>query len=445
MAVGDAHWKVGTITIPGSTGNISVTGLGGTPKAVFFFGTNWLTEDAAVTTAHLGIGRGMAAPKWDDPGTIIQYFSHATPSGDAYNVGDTGCILVMDTSGGASNLYALSFTSFDADGFTVNVPIAAAGGYQVVYVALMDVLEVGAYKGTDSLLTLGWKAGAAMAMGSHSGNINASTSDTTSNWYAGGAYPTTSSGNWMGAGLCALTFPPSSGAQYNIGVFTDPPDVAITQTGAFVGPFLSPQDVLAHPAGTGALDFQFSPTTSNFGAVTIWSDESSATGSLTPHTTTGGTATVSGLPFHPGLVIGYSISDEPQGLGTGGRGALGFSVVTPDFQWGALCDGMSSQGSFQSFQRGMVSTVSGTSVLAGSVELTSDGFVVTTEEDDIAPATWVWHAFGHPKLTIWLPQIYRRVFATSGPFTATLPAEFLLLDAGGDRLLLETGGDYLIL
>lgn len=447
MATGDATWKVGTFTIPGSTGNIAVTGLGGTPAAVFFFGTNFLTEDTAVTTAHLGIGRGMAAPKWDDPGTIIQYFSYAAPSGDCFNVGDTGCMLAMDTSGTATNLYALSFTSFDADGFTVFSAIAAAGGYQVVWVALMDVSDIGAYKGTDSNIALGWKAGAAMAMGSHSGNINAATSDTTANWYAGGAYPGSSSINWEGAGLAALTFPPSSGAQYNIGVFDDNPAIAITQTGAFVGPFLSPQDVLAYPNGVGNTDFQFTPTTANFGAVVVWEDEDTRTGRLTPDDTQGGTVTVSGLPFRPGLVIGYSISDEPQGLGTGGRGALGFSVATPTFQWTALCDGSSNQGSFQSFQRGMSSVVNGTDILAGTVTLTSDGFIVTTEEDTASPADWVWHVFGHPdRILKWIPHIYRRITdwggGTGGVPPTPPPPSLLLLEDGG-RLELEDGSGFL--
>jgi hypothetical protein len=117
------------------------------------------------------------------------------------------------------------------------------------------------------------------------------------------------------------------------------------------------------------------------------------------------------LPFAPGLVIGYSISDEPGGQSSGSaRGAVGFSVVTRSFQWTALSDGASSRGAFQSFQRGFADVVNGTNVHAGTIDLTSDGFVMTTEEDDVSPASWVWHAFGHPSPTTsgWIPQSYRR-------------------------------------
>lgn len=119
------------------------------------------------------------------------------------------------------------------------------------------------------------------------------------------------------------------------------------------------------------------------------------------------------MPFNPGLVTGYSISDEPQGQSTGGRGAVGFSVVAPGFQWCATVDGMSSRGAFQSFQRGVADVVNGSSVHAAEIDIVPQGFTVTTQEDDVSPASWVWHAFGSPPRSeaMWVPQFYRRLVA----------------------------------
>jgi hypothetical protein len=155
---------------------------------------------------------------------------------------------------------------------------------------------------------------------------------------------------------------------------------------------------------------------------------------------------VSGLPFSPGLVIGYSISDEPQGGGSLGtaHGAAGFSIATPSFQWTALVDGV-DRGAFQSFQRGVADVVHNSNVHAGTIELTPGGFVVTTEEDDVSPASWVWHAFGHPdKHTIWTPQIYRLVMFDGGTGTARAVTGDLLLE-NGDKIELEEGGGVLLL
>ena len=404
-----AIWRVGTITVPSSTGTASVTGLGGTPKALVFYGTNWLTEDASVTSSGTGVFRGMCAPQWDAPGTLLQNAATVTPAGDQHSE-QNSAILMHTTAGTGSNLYGATVSSLDADGFTVSWWQAAAGGYKVVYVALMEVTDCGAHIGGTSTLGLGWKAGASLLHGAWAGPVIGGT-NRTQEFFGGAAYPGSSGGSsWPGAGLSAYTFPTSNSAQYNIGIFNQAAGTVICQGGSFVGPFLTTQNVTAIPSGGGLTNFTLSfNDASNEGMVVVWDDEDSTTGRLTPATSQGGTVTVSGLPFEPGLVIGYSISDEPQGQSTGGRGAIGFSVVTPKFQWTALVDGHSSQGAFQSFQRGVADVVNSTNVHAGTIELTDDGFIVTTEEDDVSPASWVWHAFGHPNRGGWLPQIYRRV------------------------------------
>lgn len=412
MAAGDAHWKTGVMTVPASTGVVAYTGLGGTPKALFFFGTNWLTEDASETSSGLGMFRGMASPKWDDPGTIVQNGAFVGPPGDQH-VMDNSPIRALTSAGTATNLYAAGVDSFDADGFSLNWVLAAAGGYKVIYVALMDVTEVGGYIGEADTLAFGWKAGAAMLHGAWAGPV-VFAGDRSQEFYGSAAYPGTSSLDWMSAGLTAYTFPSAAGSgQRNLFLTDGDPTTAVAQGGRFIGPFLTASNVLMYPSGGTLTDFTYDPQSiDNAGMVVAWSDEANATGSLTPAASAAGTATVSGLTFEPGLVIGYSISDEPTGQVSGAppRGAVGFSAVTRDFQWAALADGAASGiGSFQSLQRGFVDTVSGSDVHAGTIELTADGFILTTVEDSASPSPWVWHAFGHPSPTMmWTPNLYRR-------------------------------------
>lgn len=402
-------WKVGTITVPSSPGTVTVSGLGGRPDAVFFYGTNWLTEDTAVTTTGTAIFRGMCAPQWDNQATLLQNAATVSPAGDQSAIADSA-ILCHSTAGSATVLYAGSVTAFGSDGFTVDFATGASGGYKVVYVALMTVSNVGAYRGLSNTISLGWKAGACLLHGAYTNSSVPvdSRTDMTMEFYGGASYPGTT-GSWYGAGLTAFCFPTSNSQQYIAGIYNDLPSILICQDGSFVGPFLSPQNVTAVPTGTGLTNFAINTNlTIDPAFAVMWDDSDGQTGRLTPGGTTGNTSTVSGLPFAPGLVIGYSISDEPQARGTGGRGAVGFSVVTPDFQWAALIDGVSDRGSFQSFQRGICDAVSGTNVHAGTIALTTDGFVITTAEDDTTARSWVWHAFGHPeRLVAWIPKIAR--------------------------------------
>lgn len=406
-----ATWKVGTITVPSSTGAMSVTGLGGEPKAVFFYGTNWLTEDTAVTTTGTGVFRGMCAPKYDDAGTLLQGSATVTPAGDQHRASGAA-IMMQSTTGSAATLYAANVSSLDTDGFSLDWITAASGGYKVIYVALMDTAECGAFVGAiNTTLTLGWKAGASLLHGAWGGPVITG-SDRTQEFYGGGAYPGSGTIGWYSAGLTAFTFPTSASQQRNIGIYNLKPNISVTQGGHFVSQFLVTANIRAFPTGADLTSFRFDGDANDGGMIVIWDDEDSLTGRLTPATTQGGTVTQSGLPFAPGLLLGYSIGDEPQGQGQGVRGAAGFSVITPEFQWTALVDGSSSRGAFQSFQRGVVDSVNGTSVHAATVALTNDGFVVTTEEDDIAAQSWVWHAFGHPeRFAVWIPQMYRRLAA----------------------------------
>jgi hypothetical protein len=447
-----ATWKTGVLTVPSSTGSTAVTGLGGTPAAVFFFGTNWLTEDTAVTGTGTGIFRGMAAPKYDSPSTIVQSCGTIVPAGDQQYFLGQRAILMLDTSGtGGVSVYGAILTSFDTDGFTINWDGVTAGGYKVVYVALMGVANVGAFRGTTNQtgLAFGFKAGASLmhgVWGTGDAGGNVQNNDQTRNWYGGAAYPGSSSSGWMSAGMSAFC---TQGSGSTILEMTlDQPNIRVVSGGhGGIGGSFVPADIFAAPSGD--LTFMtFNGDGNDSGMIVAWDDEDSATGGVTLPDNEDDTATVSGLPFAPGLLLGYSISDEPDAFanyGAGnGRGANGFSIVTPDFQWTALVDGVSSRGAYQSFQRGFCDRVSGTSVHAGTVELTTDGFVMTTVEDDLDIGSFIWHAFGHPTPFPWIPQIRRHHAGGGRPIVIVVETGYVLLE-DGSLILLEDGSGALLL
>lgn len=414
MAAGDATWKVEVLTVPSGTGVVSYSfpGWGGkTPKALFSFATNWLAEDTIDTTAGCGVQRGMCAPKYDAPGTLLQNMAFAAPADNHYEQNHFACVLNLS---GSTSLWIAEVDSLDPGGFTLDWLQGAAGGYKVVVVALFDVLEVGAYVGTGGTITLGWKAGASLIHGAWAGPVVLGT-DRSQEWYGGGAYPGSTQPGWFGAGLSIFSFPTApGGGQYNVEVDNLSPHIKVTAGGHFIGPFLTTANITAFPTGGSLFDFAMSfDATFNGGMAVMWSDESSKTGRVSPTPDNAGDTASVVLPFDPGLVIGYSIGDEPDGQGSGtNRGSIGLSVATPDFQWCAMADAHSSRAAFQSFQRGFIDGVNAGAVHAGTVTLDTLGFELQTVEDSmVTPHEWVWHAFGHPgRRPVWVPQFYRRVF-----------------------------------
>lgn len=406
-----ATWRTAVITVPSSPGSGSVTGLGGQPRALLFFGTNWATEDAVVTTAHVGMFRGMAGPKYDDA-SLIQSAAFITPPGDCHAIDNYG-ILALDTSGlGTNLLYRATIDSLDVDGFSYTFDTAAAGGYKVVCIALMDDdtnLNVGSYLGTLGVdIPLGWEAKASLYHGAWGGPVTTG-DDRTQEWYGGAVY----GGMYAAAFLSTLVFPTSnSGQTYNEIAGSQNPTFISAWSADFFTAFMQLHAVYTGVVGTYSDELRFSLTSGGpsgqGGMIVVWNDEDSANGYKTPAASAGGTSVQTGLTFEPGLLIGYSLSDEVSGTQvTGGPGAAGFFVVTPDFQWCALVDGTPANGAFQSFQRGFCDHVDTADVHAGTIALTEDGFVMTTVEDALSQQQITWHAFGHPAKRGWIPQIVR--------------------------------------
>jgi hypothetical protein len=244
-----------------------------------------------------------------------------------------------------------------------------------VYVALFDVDNVASFIGTYSGATYdpGFKAGASLLHGAWGGPAVGG-SDRTQEFYGGASYPGTNHLSWTGAGATNFSFPTSISQQSLVELWQSNPSTIITSGGHFSGPYLVSSNIHAYPTGSPSAgnNFYIGGDSADGGMVVWWDDEDCRCFRQDPAQNNGDTSTKAGLSFEPGLLLGYTISNEPDEQGTK-DGAIGFSVVTSDFQWCATVDGggdSGSQGSFQSCPRGIAVCVDGTNAHAAAVELT---------------------------------------------------------------------------
>lgn len=113
----DAVWrtkaqrhKVGGFTVPGSTGNVAVSGIGFSPSLVTF--ETVYNDDAYIF-------RGAGAMDSGGGQWAIAYTSFAGV--EAERAITDGCIYLVTTAGTSSSRGA--FVSMDSDGFTVNLSV----------------------------------------------------------------------------------------------------------------------------------------------------------------------------------------------------------------------------------------------------------------------------------------------------------------------------------
>lgn len=417
-----SFWIVGVIDVPGSTGSQVITirdNLRKIPKGVIFFGANWTDLDTVVTDAGTAVFRGMATETWDSPGSITQDAAAVGPGDQHYR--DNTAILNLTQDGTAAILYQASVTDFDRGEFTLNWTTVDGGGYKIVYAALFDVPHCAGHFASsvdDTLTDVGFEAGASVVHGCWGNGTTVSGDDRSQEWYGSASYRT---GENLSAGMSVQCFPTSQSSQFQCYLDHFPPDSLLVVAQHFTGPFLTGSNIKAYPSGsadpvTGKRpDFKFLGDTTNSGMVMIWDDPDNRTGTTVPEDATSGVVSVS-LPFDPGLVIGYSVSDEPHQQGTGGHGAAGFSVSGFDsegvpVQWGALIDRI-DQSAYQSFTKIPSVVTDAPAVRTLTCDLMEAGFNITTVDDDVSAETWLWHAFGHPFVpsnASWVPQLYRRV------------------------------------
>ena len=384
-----SSWQTGIINVPAGAGSVHVD-TDDVPAVVVLMGANWLIEDAPLVAAGPTWFRGIAARKWDDPGTILQNASAVKILGDAHWT-DNHAVIQLDDGGSIGLRYRADISAMDATGFTLSFDTGASG-YKIVYAVLTDVEHAGAFVGAAATtLALGWRAEACLLQGAWAGPSISGT-DRTQEFFGGGAFPLDEGAT--GAGTAIMCFPTApGGGQYVEDLDNLDPASVIATGGHFTGPFLITSNIHATPTGTGELSFTFSGDSEDGGIVAMWSNNQSRTGRTQPGTVAGDQAVVSGLPFAPALILGYAIGHTARGQGSAAplHGHGGISLVSEETQWSCLVD----VNPVQSFQRGFIDNAdSPTSWHAGTVELTGDGFIMTTVEDSATPQNWVWHAFG---------------------------------------------------
>jgi hypothetical protein len=423
---GKAAWKVGVLTVPAGGGSVNVN-IGKRPKAMIFYGANWTTEDAVVSTPGTAIFRGMVAPNYDFPTQLLQSACAMSPSVSGFRMANYG-ILNIDTSGTGALLYRAT-VSFTDTGFTANFDTGASGGYKVIWIALVGVRDVlGIIDSYDKSVEFGFKVEASLLHGAWTAGAVEFWPTTDPNrtqcFFGGGGYPTDNDLNWdgHGAGMTCFAFASIPYPQHLNELWNSDSDLVITSGGHSLGPAIISSLIHVQPQGVNLLDYGHHGDSQDAGMSMGWNDDVSDAGFSTPPANVDDEATIAVdgtvfglLPFAPGLLLSYSISDEPDEQSIGVRGAGGFGVVAPDFQWCALidnhaADGSYSRSSYMSFSNGFADTISSAGVHAGQIELLDDGFKMTTKVASIASANhWLWHAFGYPITAGWFPQIYRRV------------------------------------
>lgn len=169
--------KAGTFAIPGSTGNLGVTGVGFQPKAVLLFGSPQ-SSDAAGADAVFCIG--MAVSSSSRVSHAFTSDDAAATSASANFVSAARCVDLFPDGSLGSSLGRADFVSFDTDGFTLNWSVApgtgrvhylAFGGDDLTNVALASFSSPGS-TGNSAVTGVGFQPdcilGLLVAIGSNS-------------------------------------------------------------------------------------------------------------------------------------------------------------------------------------------------------------------------------------------------------------------------------------
>lgn len=411
MTAPPSLFKGGWFTVPGSTGNFSVTGVGFQPQIVLFFGSNETTEDTVMTGGGRSLMRGCMA--WDDVSSSIMSWCMSFIPHDAVRWEQHPIVSCKDGSAGTD--YEATAVSFNTNGFTVNFTTVPASTRKVHWAAIggMDHVTSGIHTGRSNY-TIGW----APLSGLHLGGLDDTTLDPkgpnaeASDW---GHMLTLGGASWPDRDGDAATRRSMSielvdtpfSSQTRLDMRRDTGTTAYVGTGAhFVGPFMTEAAHEQYPIATG--DVARYVDVANQGHF-VEIDAYSETGGVLPEVVVDDSTIISSTLTEidrPSLILFLGVCGFPQGANLGPNAAT-FGFWTKDHQYSVAGNG--ADGSFyQSAQYGFTSTVSTSGVHAGTVTALSPGIaLLTTKVSDIAPASMEWHMFGR-QTSGFVPQIYRR-------------------------------------
>lgn len=154
-------WMSGNFLFPTSTGAFTVSGVPFEPQMAFFIGTNSAVEDSRVTASTAGMFFGMAWIDKDSGLPDSQCVALIMQAG--INVKPNP--IVMPATTGCDVDYAASLTSFNPDGFTLNVTNAASANRPITWLVGGDFDgAAGSANLGSAIYSVGFKVLTAFAM-----------------------------------------------------------------------------------------------------------------------------------------------------------------------------------------------------------------------------------------------------------------------------------------
>jgi hypothetical protein len=383
---------------------------------VFFIGSNMATLDTVVSTSFPAIFFGTV---WTDYLTDLpDSQSVCLVMGSGINVKPHP--IVMASSTGCSEDYRAAFTSFNSDGFTLNVTNAASADRPISWMAYGGYTIAG---GSADLIVgntynLGQKILSAFAMNYRtSGQVRDGCEDGqyTSLYIGAASYPSAdnppfyTTRSWGSGGTSRFSITGTQGftrGDWNI----NPSPAFASAINIDTGDF--PPIVLEDRLQLYRALVETSITTGGSGGplrwFAQWLDGENWNNSFNPSATISGVQLfTSGNAFLneiQGAIYTGILGPEVQGLSAEARMAIGF--ITKD---GQGCVGANQSGhAFQSTQYGCVAQCDGSGALAAEGVIDEDTITWTTE---VATGSSSYEggimAWG-PPAGGWLPQIYRR-------------------------------------
>ena len=408
-------WTSGNFNFPTSTGAFSITGLPFQPQGAFFICSNFAALDVATAATYPTLGFGMV---W------LDYLTGLPDSQAVTNVMGAGINvkpnpIVMTDALGCTEEYAASFTSFNSDGFTLNVTNAAPGVRPVTWMCFGGYEVVGGSANLGSAVyTLGQKILTAFAMNYRTtGGIRdgCETARYTSLYIGAASFPTIDNPptyNNRSWGSVGTSYFPITGAQgftrddFNINPAPGFASAINISTGDF------PPIVLEDRIQLWRLNDTQIQTAVGGGPLrwmAQWIDAENWNNSFQPAVAVGNHSFFSSgngfLNEIQGAIYAALLGPEAEGLGAKSRMSIGF--LTED---GQGCVGATQDGyAFQSTSTFCLPNLDATGALAASGVIDGDTIDATTEINDGFVDT---HSGGifcwGPPAGGWMPQIYRR-------------------------------------
>lgn len=126
---------IGTGTMPTSTGNSSITGLGFQPNFVMLTSISNTLANTTVTNAHLSYGAAISSSARFAHAINVTNSASMSSSVNGVSIQRSdACLLGLTTA--AAVAYVADFVSFDSGGFTLNFSTAPASAFVYFYLAI---------------------------------------------------------------------------------------------------------------------------------------------------------------------------------------------------------------------------------------------------------------------------------------------------------------------